>query len=117
MLKCTVLITRKGQLSNKDDVITIESVAETSRFFSVSYKTPESKNVNAFFASESQVLDYVEDIFSSLALDVDAFENIQVSTCIHPSVIYRVSDLRTTSLDEILLNMVRSSMRFEVVCT
>lgn len=85
---------------------------DSSEIYRIVYLTPELQTTKRFLATSSQVLSYVEDILTSMRYDVDPFENIQVSTAIHPIVMYHVSDMDESSTRDLILNMLRDSMRF-----
>ena len=114
MIRATILITRKGKTSEFDDKINISQTSESSEVYSVSYTTPESRSTRAFSASYTSVLQYVEDILTSLKYDTEPFAYIQVYTAIHPSVMYHVVDIDDCDARRVILNQIRDSMRFNV---
>ena len=46
--------------------------------------------------------------------DIDPFENVQLLTTIHPSILYHVSDMDDYATRDIIINMIRDSLRFDV---
>jgi hypothetical protein len=112
---CTALrFTRKGKGSTYDDRIFISRHEESSDIFEVKYSNPELKKDRMFLASFSGVLSYVEDTLMSMRLDVDPFEHIQIDSSIHPAIFFHVSDMDESGNRDIIMNMVRDSMRFSV---
>jgi hypothetical protein len=111
MLTVRILLTRKdGGISN-DDKILIHTHGDEGILFKVSYATPGIRNEKTFLATESRVMDYLEDIVNSLYRDTDPFSHIQVSTCIHPCVMYEIADLYEKDVRDIILGMIGDSLR------
>ena len=114
MIRATVLITRKDKGSAFDDKITVSQTSESSEVYSVSYYSPELRSTKTFSASYTSVLQYVEDILTSLKYDTEPFAYVQVYTAIHPSVMYDVVDVDDCDARRVILNQIRDSMRFNV---
>lgn len=111
MIKATLFFTKKN---DTDDIITIRSSEVVPDLYSVRFETPDMKTAKKFMISGDRVLDYVEDILYSLSRDTDPFEHIQLSTSIHPSVMYHVSDLDDRVIRKLIVTMIRDAMRFQI---
>ena len=116
MVSFTLLFTRKDKGSAHDDKIIVSRHEECSDIFDVVYRSPELRSDRKFIASFSGVLSYVEDVLTSMRHDIEPFENIQMMTVIHPSVLYHVSDMDESMVRDLILNMARDSMRFDTRC-
>lgn len=114
MHRATLLLTRKGLNSSHDDTINIDRSEDSMGMFKVTYKYEGSPNTRTFVACEMNVLQYVEDILTSLSYDVDPFHHIQVDTAIHPSVMYHHLDLEMSCVRDRILNQIENALRFEV---
>lgn len=114
MYGAILLFTRKDKGSAHDDVITISSHSNSREIFEVVFRTPELKMDRKFMASFSSVVQYVEDILTSMRCDTDPFENIQLLTPIHPNILYHVSDMDESGNRDLVLNMIRDALRFDV---
>jgi hypothetical protein len=112
MMKAEIFLTRAD--GSPDDTIRICETEDSRDLFIVTYRTPDYVNRKRFIATEHRVLDYVEDIVRSLQHDTDPFEFFQVSTVIHPSIMYHVSDLDSPVTRELVINMIRTAMRTDV---
>lgn len=112
MIKLRMLLTRKEGGASNDDRIVVETYEHG--LFKVTYETPEVRKNKSFVASESRVMDYLEDIVYSLYRDTDPFSLIQLSTCIHPSIMYEIADLYEKDVRDMLLNMSADSLRLQV---
>ena len=110
----TLLFTRQNQPSNQDDKITVTTHPDSSDMFQVTYSTPELRTAKKFVASFTAVLDYANDILTSMKHDTDPFERIQVGTSIHPLVLYHVADMDDFATRDTIMNMLRDSLRFSV---
>ncbi len=109
-----ILFTQKNGGPADDDSITIQAHPESAEIFKVIYHSPDLKTDRMFLAGFSGVLSYMEDTLVSMGHDMDPFENIQVLTLIHPSVLYHVSDMDMSSTRELILDMIRDSLRYSV---
>lgn len=114
MIRTTIYLTQRGAGQSHDDVIHISTNDDSRELFDVVYKTPELRKAKKFSATESVVLDYVADILRALGNDMDPFENFQLTTAIHPSIFYHVSDLELPSVRGDILAMIRTSLRVDV---
>lgn len=114
MIKIRILLTRKDGRSSNDDKILVETHGEDDEFFRVTYTTPELNRSKTFVATESRVIDYLEDVIYSLYRDTDPFSHIQLSTCIHPCVMYHVADLYEKDVCDLILNMSADALRLRV---
>lgn len=95
----------------KDDVIRIFSTS-TPDSYRVVYKPWEHKKVqNEFTMNYMEVLNYINTIIRSLENDDDPLDCIQISTAIHPSILFRLSDLEVVGVRNIFDDMIRSSLR------
>ena len=114
MIRTTIYLTQRSAGESHDDVIHISTSDESRELYDVVYKTPELKKSKSFTTTESNVLDYVADILRALSNDMDPFEHFQLTTAIHPSIFYHVSDLESSSVRGDILAMIRMSMRVDV---
>ena len=115
MIKIRFHITRKDNGGIRtDDKVLVETYGDEPGLFKVTYSTPEVRTNKSFVATESRVMDYLEDIVYSLYRDTDPFSHVQLSTCIHPSVMYEVADLHDKDIRDLLLNMSADAVRLHV---
>lgn len=114
MYATRILFTRRDLGESSDDAILVTADPDTPDIFEVVYRTPEVKMDRKFFASYSGVLDYIEDTLTSMRHDMDPFENIQVLTAIHPSVLYHVSDMDESVTRDLIIKMIGDSLRRSV---
>lgn len=114
MLNIRILLTRKDGGPSMDDKILIETYGDEPGLFKVTYSTPDVTRSKAFVATESRVIDYLEDIVYSMYRDTDPFSLIQLSTCIHPCVMYEIADLYEKDVRDLLLNMSADALRLHV---
>lgn len=114
MKQVTFVITRKGEGSRSDDRIDVSTFEGETSLYRVTYRTPELRNNKSFVTTESRVIDYLEDVLYGLSRDTAPFEHFQVSTCIHPSVIYHIADLYDEDMRRLIINMSTDALRFNV---
>jgi hypothetical protein len=97
-----------------DDWITVKPHEGSSDIFEVVYRSPDMSSDRMFLASFSDVLKYIDNTLTSMRHDVDPFENIQLLTVIHPSVLYHVSDMDDSSIRDLMMEIIRDSMRYTI---
>jgi len=111
MLKSTFYIQRREGRSSNDDVIRIYENDRYSELYQITYSTPEWKKEVRFHMGRHLVVNYISDLLKSLNHDTDPFEYIQVSTTIHPSVMYHISDLEKSDVRHLIEDMVTTAIR------
>lgn len=113
MIGTTLLFTRKDKGSAHDDKITIAPYSGSREIFEITYRSPGFKMDRRFLASFPTTLNYLEDILTSMRHDTDPFEYIQILTNIHPDILYHMSDMDESMVRDLILDMIRDSMRFD----
>lgn len=114
MIKTTLYFTRTGKGRAHDDVIQISENSESRELFDIRFTTPELRKSKTFTMTESRTIDYVADILRSLSRDGDPFENVQVTTAIHPIIFYHVLDMDELGVRSTVLDMVQTALRADV---
>lgn len=111
MLKTTLYIQRSRGGEDNDDIVRIYDLNATSDVYRVVYSTPELSKATQFYMSRDALSAYVVDLLASLRHDTDPFEYVQVTTAIHPSVIYHVSDLDSPHIRHLIEDVIYSSLK------
>jgi len=94
MLKATIYIQRRdGHDEKDDDIIRIYDDDEYRDTVRLVYSTPELAKNSTFYFTIPRAVTYLGDMLKTLRHDSSPFEHVQVTTAIHPSVLYHVSDL------------------------
>lgn len=114
MLKATLFIQRSRGGSKTDDIVKIYDAPWTRDLYRVVYSTPELKKHAHFYMDHRLVLDYISDTLKSLTYDVDPFEYVQLSTAIHPSVLYHVSDLDKTHVRHLVEDILCMTLKTNI---
>lgn len=104
--------TKEPEASN-DDKIIVQHNTTYPNLFDVTYTTPELKVARKFTADESDVMDFFSDTLRGVQTDNDPFGYVQLSTSIHPSFIFTVSDIDCGVRCNII-NMIRFALRADV---
>jgi hypothetical protein len=100
MIKVTLFIQRELKNQEKDDIVRVHSTVYPN-MFKVVYSSPDMKKMTQFTATRFEVMDYVSSILKSLSEDAQPFAYVQLTTAMHPSILYPVESLddRTTRND------------------
>ncbi len=114
MIGATLLFIHQGKGAAHDDKVVITPYGGSHEIFEVVYRSPELKTDRRFLASFSSVMRYAEDMLTSMRHDTEPFESIQLTTSIHPAVLYHVSDMDESSTRDLIVNMIGDALRFDV---
>lgn len=114
MIKTTLYLTRSGKGRAHDDVIQVSENGESRDLFDVRFTTPELRKSKTFTFTESKVMDYISDILRALPIDMDPFENVQLTTAIHPIIFYHVSDMARPDTRTTVMDMIQTALRTDV---
>jgi hypothetical protein len=109
----TLHLTRRGKASSEDDRIVVQHNTTYPNLFDVTYSTPELKMARRFTVDETKVMDFLSDILESLPYDHEPFEEVQVSTAIHPNILYAVANIGM-HVRGIILNSIRFALRADI---
>lgn len=92
-----------------DDVVhVLNPTPENPSALRVVFKVGETGKKLMFYMPKRRLLHYIADILESLRRDIDPLENIQITTCMHPAVLYHVSDMDDRSTRHLILDMVET---------
>lgn len=112
MLKATLYIQRATNSSPEtDDVIHMFEDDEYRDMIRITYSTPDLKKATEFYLTIPQTLQYVSDTLKTFNYDAQPFEHVQVSTQLHPSILYHVSDLECCQVRHLIEDTVETALR------
>lgn len=112
MLKATIYLQRKT--GEGDDILKIYEDELYVEMYRLVYEAPDIRKKNQFYLSRHLVGNYISDFLTSLRDDSDPFEYIQLSTVIHPTVLYHISDLERPATRHLIDDMITMAMRTPV---
>ena len=116
MLKATLYLQRaRNDTVDNDDIIRIYDDETHHDMVRVVYSTPELTKDTVFVTSIPEAMLYVRDILKSLPRDSQPFVTLQITTAIHPSILYPVEDLVDTDTRYLIEDTVESALRQNVV--
>ena len=118
MLKATIYIQRRdGKGSEDDDIIRFFDDDEYRDTVRVVYSTPELNKNASFYFTLPRAITYLSDLLKTLRHDSSPFEHVQVTTAIHPSILYHVSDLDNDEIRYLIEDTVDTAIRRPVFRT
>jgi hypothetical protein len=118
MLKATLYLQRStNDTVDNDDIIRIYDDEYHHTMVRVVYSTPELRKDTEFITSTPEAMLYVRDILKSLPRDSQPFVTLQITTAIHPSILYPVEDLVDTDTRYLIEDTVESALRHNVIRT
>lgn len=111
MIKTTLYLTHA---TNPDDIIFIKEMS--TGLYEVSYEPNDSKKHRTFLLSHVDTMSYISDILKSLDHDSDPFDHVQVTTAIHPTIMYNAADFVDIRVRHHVEDMVNMALRTPVCC-
>lgn len=112
MLKATLYVQRNnGKGQEDDDIIRIYDDDEYRDTVRIVYSTPELAKNATFYFTVSAATRYIHDMLKTFTHDSQPFEYVQVSTQIHPSILYHVSDLDDSEVRYLIVDTVEDAIR------
>ena len=118
MLKTTIYIQRRdGKGEEDDDIIRIYDDDEYRDTVRAVYSTPELKKNATFYFTIPHAIAYINDLLKTLRHDSSPFEHVQVTTAIHPSILYHVSDLDSSEIRYLIEDTIEVALRRPVFRT
>jgi hypothetical protein len=111
MLKVTLHIQRPNGPSTADDVIYMYDDDEFRDMVRIVYSTPDWKKSSEFFLPITKAVDYIRTTLKTLTHDSQPFEYVQVTTSIHPIVLYHVSDLDDGDVRYLIEDTIEAALR------
>lgn len=112
MLKVTIHVQRKDSTSaEQDDIIRFYEDDEYRDTVLITYSTPDLRKAVSFYLPIPKAVQYLSDTLKTFRHDADPFEYVQVSTQIHPSVLYHVSDLDCADVRYLIEDTVETALR------
>lgn len=107
----TIFLTTQNE---GDDIIRISHDDAYRSVNAIEYRANDVSSSYKFYLSETATMDYLSDIFKSLDRDTDPFINVQVSTVMHPSIMYDVNDLADNDVRWQLEDMILMALRTKI---
>jgi hypothetical protein len=111
MLKATIYIQRKNSSSaDTDDKILFYEDSDYHEMVRIVYSSPEMRKDSSFYLTVPRAMGYLDDVLKTFRHDADPFEYVQVSTQIHPSVLYHVSELDCCQVRHLIVDTVEAAI-------
>ncbi len=113
--RVTIFLTRKGDdRTTRDDVISVWENATTPAVFTVKYRPGDGDRTRMFYMCEKETMSYLSSMFKSLDYDTDPFDKIQITTAIHPSIIYDVAAVADAQVRYAMEDMIEDSLHTKI---
>ena len=117
MNRCTIRFIRKqGSSSNDDDVLRVFDNPDSDTYFRLTFRpaNQDHKKAAEFHLDAEDSLDYIRSVLKALTYDTYPFEEIQVDTAIHPSILYHVSDLDSGDTRRDVMTTIEDALRHDI---
>ena len=103
-----------AQKTGNDDIITVTHDEAYRSMYKIIYQANDMSVRHKFYLCERDTMDYLSDVLKSLDCDIDPFVNVQVTTAIHPSIMYCVPDLADSEIRWQIEDMILRALRTNV---
>ena len=118
MLKATLYIQRTNAPSaDSDDIIRLYEDDDIREMIRIVYSTPELRKGTAMYVPAPKAMLYISDLLKTLRHDSQPFEYVQVTTAVHPSILYHVSDMDNYEVRHLIEDTVEVALRQSVFRT
>jgi len=74
--------------------------------------TPTAKDTYTFHMTSSGIDSYIRTLLSSMMIDQDPYDHIQVTTAAYPSILYDGTDLKNYAIHNSIIDLVNSTLKF-----
>ena len=103
-------IRNQNDAGHTDDVLTI-TPSYSDRMYDLTFEDRVNGIVNKFSSIESEILDYVDNLFVLLGADDDPYNAVQVDSPSFPSVIITMRKLERDDIRDSVMDILRSTLR------
>lgn len=109
VLKATIHFTRRNNLP--DDILHIDST-DIQNLYHLIFKPKEFARVrNEFYMNANELLTYIRNLLSTLEHDTDPYENVQLTTAIHPAILFHVGDMDKYEVRDKFETLLKTALR------
>lgn len=115
MNRCTIRFLRKqSSPASEDDILNVVEDTTSDTYYRLTFRPWDLKKAAEFYLDTEDTLDYIRTLLRTLTYDTTPFEEIQVDTVIHPSILYHVSDLDNYDIRRDVMNTIGDALRHDV---
>jgi hypothetical protein len=94
-----------------DDVVSIVPSDDSDRLYNVTYRDSHNNIRNNNTCTDTEVFDFVENLFNLLPIDEDPFTFVQISAPAFPSILLKINRLEEDTTQDSIMNIVRNTIR------
>uniref|UniRef100_A0A6C0I621 Uncharacterized protein n=1 Tax=viral metagenome TaxID=1070528 RepID=A0A6C0I621_9ZZZZ len=95
---------------SRDDIMRVKKT-ETPRLFCIEYEDRTGSIRNRAVATESEVLDFVESVFTLVPVDEDAFQYVQLTCPNFPAILLSTCSIRNEEVQTAIWRVIRATLR------
>ena len=110
MILASIHIQRDSNEANDDILQICDTNAPHGGLYKLLYKTPELESAHRFHMARHLVSGFVSNLLKSLALDTAPFENVQVTSCLQPAVLFNIGDLDSSEMRHLIEDIISTAI-------
>jgi hypothetical protein len=95
---------------SRDDVMRVKKT-ENPRLFCIEYEDRTGSIRNRTLATESEVIDFVESIFTLVPVDEDAFQYVQLTCPNFPAILLSTCSIGNEEVQTAVWRVIRATLR------
>ena len=109
IFKATIHFTRPN--NQPDDILYIHQM-DVPNLYHLIFKPKEYVRArNEFYMNTNDLLMYIRNLLSTLEHDTEPYENVQLTTAIHPAILFHVSDMDKFEVRDKFESLLKTALR------
>lgn len=109
IFKATIHFTRPN--NRPDDILYILQM-DVPNIYHLIFKPKEYVRArNEFYMNTNDLLMYIRNLLSTLEHDTEPYENVQLTTAIHPAILFHVSDMDKFEVRDKFESLLKTALR------
>lgn len=109
VFKATIHFTRRN--NQPDDILYIRST-DIQNMYHLVFKPKEFIRArNEFYMNTNELLSYVRNLLNTLEHDTEPYEHVQLTTAIHPAILFHVSDMDKFEVRDKFESLLKTALR------
>jgi hypothetical protein len=109
IFKATIHFTRPN--NQPDDILYIHQM-DVPNIYHLIFKPKEYVRArNEFYMNTNDLLMYIRNLLSTLEHDTEPYENVQLTTAIHPAILFHVSDMDKFEVRDKFESLLKTALR------
>jgi hypothetical protein len=102
---------RNHASSSSDDILKIIPTENSARTYDLVFSDSVNRITNSFSSVESEILQYVDNLFTLLSIDDEPYISVQIDSPSFPSVLIALRNLDRNDVRDAVMDILKSTLR------